>query len=813
MPKRRHGIKKENISSSKHHKSSGLYHYWRPAVLKKEVQSVSTPFSFPFQPFEVPKFKTSSSTLSLLPPFPTQRLLQTHYEETSFLNYDGASSTTSPSLPLLRPTSFSSTVHLVDPPLPSPFSFSFSSSTDLSSATGHPNLTFSNEIMPPPPWEYCTSEEVHAELQTLLPLHRDAIHYWLSKLPGPTHFQPYYHHDWCMTFQPSCLQEVLVQPATLLLDMRSWLKAWYRKLSALHLPYKKSLPSSTTAAVHEKGMPCDTHFSNKKKRRQDLLGDPSFPSSWPLNHVAVKPADKRKEMEEDEEVEDGFFIFDPAFELPVSPCFLLEGPPSTGKTSLVYASAQQYGWEVFEINASTKRSGKELETMLGPLIHTYAVDTRKPWLVYIAQIDVLFEEDRGCYASLEQLVLQSKCPIMLSCESSCMLPSSLLHQCVRVRTQTLPADLVMWYVQYRMYLQGIFLHRAQLMKWSESWKQINLKFALRQFEFWTSPISSSSLSSFTSTSTSTLKVTPLRSSSTYDEGSPTSSPIDVVASSLSLLPSQVSSAFISLSSPHSSSFHPSSSVPHVIASPQKMNCILPTLSSSLQLDLNTFTHHFMRLSQLDQLLHFPLSMVFELTEPDLLFSTLPPCPTSTLSLATLASTTTPFTSLSSLVLPSNQSMFLISERDHCLVNQCNPMTLHLLSLVSMYQHCLSFLTDHHGMEGACSLFLNRNVSSLSTSASSSSSFPSTPTMESNVFQVYEPFLTTYTSRHLSKEETYTTWIPFARTLIQWNLQRFRQFPMSRRKTKRSQIAPYFQFLTRSCIEQMGQVKGFGFKSS
>lgn len=70
-------------------------------------------------------------------------------------------------------------------------------------------------------------------------------------------------------------------------------------------------------------------------------------------------------------------------------CLLLNGPIGCGKTSLVYALAKEFGYEVFEINASMKRSGKIILKQLNETIQSHNVKCNKD--NSIGSIQALFQ--------------------------------------------------------------------------------------------------------------------------------------------------------------------------------------------------------------------------------------------------------------------------------------------------------------------------------------------------------------------------------------------------------------------------------------
>ena len=140
---------------------------------------------------------------------------------------------------------------------------------------------------------------------------------------------------------------------------------------------------------------------------------------------------------------------------------LLCGPVGSGKTSAVYAAAEEFGFKVLEVNPSRKRSGLEVLSQFGeatqsrriggggdeqkkqgaggiggffgkkpapaatttsaPAKDTAKKDTAKETarntLILFEEVDVLRGEDRGFMAALAQLIAGAKRPIVLTSNS------------------------------------------------------------------------------------------------------------------------------------------------------------------------------------------------------------------------------------------------------------------------------------------------------------------------------------------------------------------------------------------------------------
>lgn len=112
---------------------------------------------------------------------------------------------------------------------------------------------------------------------------------------------------------------------------------------------------------------------------------------------------------------------------------VLYGDCGTGKTSAVYAIADELKYNVIEINASSKRNGSQVLHKLMEATQSHKVqatkavtsfsrkilrrmerEEKKMSIIFIEDVDVIFTEDNGFLAAITQLMTMTKRPIILT---------------------------------------------------------------------------------------------------------------------------------------------------------------------------------------------------------------------------------------------------------------------------------------------------------------------------------------------------------------------------------------------------------------
>ncbi len=94
---------------------------------------------------------------------------------------------------------------------------------------------------------------------------------------------------------------------------------------------------------------------------------------------------------------------------------LLYGPPGCGKTSIVYATASEYNWELIEINASDVRSREAIQSRVFPAMQTGSIYGYSGKIILIDEVDgVWTREDVGGMDAIIELISKTRYPVVLT---------------------------------------------------------------------------------------------------------------------------------------------------------------------------------------------------------------------------------------------------------------------------------------------------------------------------------------------------------------------------------------------------------------
>jgi DNA polymerase III delta prime subunit len=236
---------------------------------------------------------------------------------------------------------------------------------------------------------------------------------------------------------------------------------------------------------------------------------------------------------------------------------VVSGPHGCGKTAAIYAVAKELGFEVFEINSSSRRSGKDILEKVGDMTHNHLVqgshdqtlaepvdeDARriadaleddlksgrqgtmnsffkpkesataksqpkvistgtpksgtsiftapprassrqqKQSLILFEEVDVLYDEDKQFWATVINMIAQSKRPVIMTCTDESTVPfiSLTLHAIIRFTPP--PIDLATDYMLLVAASEGHLIRREAVKALYESRRQ-DLRASLMELNFW-----------------------------------------------------------------------------------------------------------------------------------------------------------------------------------------------------------------------------------------------------------------------------------------------------------------------------------------
>ena len=224
---------------------------------------------------------------------------------------------------------------------------------------------------------------------------------------------------------------------------------------------------------------------------------------------------------------------------------LLSGPHGCGKTAAIYAVAHELGFEVFEINPTSRRSGKDILDRVGDMALNHQVrrrtaessdtlpnDEEKPLeplpasqgnlnsffktktktkssegltqtkedgglplqrksntkhqkqsLILLEEVDILFEDDRQFWETVLDLATHSKRPIIMTCNNEGPVPLDelSLHAILRLRPPT--EDLAADYMLLVAAAEGHNIDRDAALNLYRT-KKFDLRASLTELNFW-----------------------------------------------------------------------------------------------------------------------------------------------------------------------------------------------------------------------------------------------------------------------------------------------------------------------------------------
>lgn len=336
------------------------------------------------------------------------------------------------------------------------------------------------------------------------------------------------------------------------------LKEWLQKLTVMSVETRSSdRPNSRASSVSRRSALSKSDLSGKRKRK-----------SKKLDGFVVSSGEEDDDMDEISEPEDdpspqssqGLLktVIKASKDTPkLGNAVLISGPHGCGKTAAVHAVAKELGFEVFEINSSSRRSGKDILERVGDMTRNHLVQhsssqapiealdedaqrisdaladdiksgrqgtmnsffkpkaasnpslrpkTTKPTakttepaqvkmvpkappkrqkqsLILFEEVDVLYEEDKGFWATVMGLVVQSKRPIIMTCKDESLVPTQALSLHAILRFKAPPIDLATDYMLSVAANEGHALERNAVKSLYQS-RHFDLRASLTELNFW-----------------------------------------------------------------------------------------------------------------------------------------------------------------------------------------------------------------------------------------------------------------------------------------------------------------------------------------
>ncbi len=124
---------------------------------------------------------------------------------------------------------------------------------------------------------------------------------------------------------------------------------------------------------------------------------------------------------------------------PQKPALLLYGPPGTGKSSAATALAGELGWDLIELNASDKRTLKEINRIAGSAATTGTLTGAggKRLIVLDEADNVHGAADRGGHSAIAKLLGQTLNPIVLIANDRYKIPGGTRQKCLELNFRRL----------------------------------------------------------------------------------------------------------------------------------------------------------------------------------------------------------------------------------------------------------------------------------------------------------------------------------------------------------------------------------------
>nr|CAH7755921.1 unnamed protein product [Callosobruchus chinensis] len=183
---------------------------------------------------------------------------------------------------------------------------------------------------------------------------------------------------------------------------------------------------------------------------------------------------------------------------------VLEGPCGSGKSTAVYAVCNEFGFNVIEINASSKRTGKHLLHKLQEATQSHQVRKKESssftnflqqtdsqeagdkqmCVLLVEDIDIVFEQDDNFITALMQLVTTSKRPIILTTtDFDSVFVQRFLGDFERISFKPLSANSLAVWLQLVCLVEGMFVDQDEIGSLLE-FNKGDVRRTMLELQFW-----------------------------------------------------------------------------------------------------------------------------------------------------------------------------------------------------------------------------------------------------------------------------------------------------------------------------------------
>lgn len=148
---------------------------------------------------------------------------------------------------------------------------------------------------------------------------------------------------------------------------------------------------------------------------------------------------------------------------------VLTGPTGCGKSAAVQAVAKELAFEIFEVNSTDRRSGKDVVERVGEASQSQMVNkqraadgSRSRSLILFEEVDVLYRDDKDFWPAVSTLATFSKRPIVLTCNDVSLLPRQLDNPSIVLEFVAPQMALATNYLQALLDVEGITTSKDEI---------------------------------------------------------------------------------------------------------------------------------------------------------------------------------------------------------------------------------------------------------------------------------------------------------------------------------------------------------------